>query len=59
MLPVRSYIGLFFAVLAAIFLLLAVRRSLQHTKPVKALLRVGLIFAAVSLVLLLLNERHQ
>ena len=48
--PIRSYLGLFFGALAALFLLLAFSRSSGKTTkpapPVKAFLRIGLIFAA-------------
>lgn len=57
MLPIRSYLSFFFGALAVIFLLLAFRRRPKHnhkTHPAsKAFLRIGLLFAAVSLYLLL------
>jgi hypothetical protein len=54
--PTRLYLGLFFGVFAALFLLLAFRPSRSNpgnTQPVKAFARIGFIFAAVSLSLLL------
>jgi hypothetical protein len=54
--PTRHYIGFFFGALAAIFLFLALRRSGGHAPAAKAYVRIGLIFAAVCLYLLL-NQR--
>ena len=59
--PIRSYLGLFFGALAALFLVLAFSRSFgkapKPAPPVKAFLRIGLIFTAVSLFLLFAS-RH-
>lgn len=56
--PVAHLLGLFFAALAVVFLLLALRRRPKRNErshpAAKAFLRIGLIFAAVSLYLLLL-----
>lgn len=54
---VQRYLSLFFGLLAAIFLLLALRRSAsasgESAPAIKAFFRTGLIFAAVSVFLLL------
>lgn len=53
--PIQLYLGLFFGALAALFLFLAFRRPSGRARsgePLKAFLRTGLIFAAVSIVLL-------
>ena len=53
--PINLYLGLFFGALAAVFLGLALRWSSKQpaaATPARAYLRIGLIFAAVSLVLL-------
>jgi len=60
--PIQLYVGIFFGALAAIFLLLAFGRSKstgERTQPVKAFVRIGLIFAAVSLSLLVSTRYRQ
>jgi hypothetical protein len=54
--PIQSYLGLFFGLLAIIFLLLALRRASASALAAKAYSRMALIFAVVSAALLLSNR---
>jgi hypothetical protein len=56
--PIRQSLGYFFGFLAIIFFVLAFRRPLDRDRSVtaKAHWRIGLIFAAVSLYLLLIQR---
>jgi hypothetical protein len=58
--PIQQYTGLFFGILAAIFLLSAFSRSGSDSgifgPASKAFFRTGLIFAAVSIFLLLFSR---
>jgi len=49
----KTYIGIFFGALSALFLTLAFVRSSRPGGAPKAFVRIGLIFAVVSLLLLL------
>jgi hypothetical protein len=52
--PTRSLLGIFFGLLGAIFLIMAFRSSSRQALiSARAYLRIGLIFAAVGIALIL------
>jgi hypothetical protein len=51
--PIQQYIGLFFGLLAVIFLVLALRRASANALAANVYRRMALIFAVVSAALLL------